>query len=92
MIQNRTNNFLLDWPIVLTYIVLVMFGYFNILSASSGVEFSSYFDISKPFGKQLVFIGNVGTDDISVIDAVNDKLISYTISFDYDFDKINNII
>ena len=57
MIQNRINNFLLDWPIVLTYLVLVMFGYFNILSASSGVEFSSYFDISKPFGKQLVFIG-----------------------------------
>jgi len=27
------------------------------LSASSGVEFSSYIDISKPFGKQLVFIG-----------------------------------
>ena len=57
MIQKRINNFLLDWPIVLTYLVLVMFGYFNILSASSGVEFSSYFDISKPFGKQLVFIG-----------------------------------
>ena len=57
MIQNRINNFLLDWPIVLTYLVLVIFGYFNILSASSGVEFSSYIDISKPFGKQLVFIG-----------------------------------
>ena len=57
MIQNRINNFLLDWPIALTYLVLVMFGYFNILSASSGVEFSSYIDISKPFGKQLVFIG-----------------------------------
>ena len=57
MIQNRINNFLLDWPIVLTYLVLVIFGYFNILSASSGVEFISYFDIAKPFGKQLVFIG-----------------------------------
>ena len=57
MIQNRINNFLLDWPIVLTYLVLVIFGYFNILSASSGVEFSSYIDISKPFGKQLIFIG-----------------------------------
>tara|TARA_B100000035_G_scaffold279454_1_gene259073 strand:- start:255 stop:1538 length:1284 start_codon:yes stop_codon:yes gene_type:complete len=57
VIQNRINNFLLDWPIVLTYLVLVIFGYFNILSASSGVEFSSYIDISKPFGKQLVFIG-----------------------------------
>jgi rod shape determining protein RodA len=57
VIQNRINNFLLDWPIALTYLVLVMFGYFNILSASSGVEFSSYIDISKPFGKQLVFIG-----------------------------------
>jgi len=57
VIQNRINNFLLDWPIVLTYLVLVIFGYFNILSASSGLEFSSYIDISKPFGKQLVFIG-----------------------------------
>lgn len=42
---------------MLTYLVLVIFGYFNILSASSGLEFSSYIDISKPFGKQLVFIG-----------------------------------
>ncbi|MEC8830578.1 MAG: rod shape-determining protein RodA [Bacteroidota bacterium] len=33
-----------------------MFGYFNIVSASTGAEFTSYWDLSKPYGKQLVFI------------------------------------
>ena len=53
---NRTNSFQLDWVAVLIFTVLVVFGYFNILSASAAGEFTSYFDISKPYGKQLIFI------------------------------------
>ena len=54
---NRANSFQLDWTAVLIYMALVLFGYFNIVSASTGLEFTSYWDLSKPYGKQLVFIG-----------------------------------
>ena len=54
---NRANSFQLDWTAVLIYMALVLFGYFNIVSASTGLEFTSYLDLSKPYGKQLVFIG-----------------------------------
>ncbi len=53
---NRTNSFQLDWMAVIIFTALVVFGYFNILSASSAGEFTSYFDIGKPYGKQLIFI------------------------------------
>jgi len=53
---NRANSFQLDWMAVIIFTALVVFGYFNILSASAAGEFTSYFDISKPYGKQLLFI------------------------------------
>ena len=53
---NRSNSFQLDWVAVIIFTALVVFGYFNILSASAAGEFTSYFDISKPYGKQLIFI------------------------------------
>ena len=53
---NRTNSFQLDWVAVIVFTALVVFGYFNILSASLAGEFTSYLDISKPYGKQLFFI------------------------------------
>ena len=53
---NRANSFQLDWMAVIIFTALVVFGYFNILSASAAGEFTSYFDISKPYGKQLIFI------------------------------------
>ena len=52
----RTNSFQLDWMAVIIFTALVVFGYFNILSASSVGEFTSYLDITKPYGKQLFFI------------------------------------
>lgn len=52
----RVNSFQLDWTAVIIFTALVIFGYFNILSASAAGEFTSYFDISKPYGKQLIFI------------------------------------
>ena len=54
---NRANSFQLDWLVVLIYLALVMFGYFNIVSAATDGAFSSYFDLSAPYGKQTVFIG-----------------------------------
>ena len=53
---NRANSFQLDWFAVIVFAALVVFGYFNILSASVAGEFTSYLDISKPYGKQLFFI------------------------------------
>jgi rod shape determining protein RodA len=47
----------LDWVVVMIYLALVLFGYFNILSASTDGAFNSYFDLSEPYGKQSVFIG-----------------------------------
>lgn len=57
---NRTTSFQLDWFAVIVFIALVVFGYFNILSASVVGEFTSYLDISKPYGKQLFFILSSG--------------------------------
>ena len=54
---NRAQSFQLDWMIVLIYLALVFFGYFNILSASADGVFTSYFDLSEPYGKQTLFIG-----------------------------------
>ena len=69
---NRANSFQLDWPTVLIYMALVLFGYFNIVSASTGAEFTSYWDLSKPYGKQLVFIG-IALVSIVFILAVDTK-------------------
>lgn len=52
----RSTSFQLDWISVTIFIALVVFGYFNILSASNTGEFTSYFDITKPYGKQLIFL------------------------------------
>ncbi|MGB0769564.1 MAG: rod shape-determining protein RodA [Flavobacteriaceae bacterium] len=54
---NRAHSFKLDWVVVMIYLALVLFGYFNILSASTDGAFNSYFDLSEPYGKQSVFIG-----------------------------------
>ncbi len=53
---SRSTSFQLDWIAVIIFTGLVIFGYFNILSASNTGEFTSYFDITKPYGKQLIFI------------------------------------
>ncbi len=56
MIPNRNRNLKLDWISILLFVLLVGFGYINILSASASGEITSYFDMSQPYGKQLVFI------------------------------------
>ena len=56
MHQNRNRNFKLDWITIILFLLLIGFGWLNILSASSSGEITSYFDMSQPYGKQLVFI------------------------------------
>ena len=69
---NRANSFQLDWTTVLIYVALVLFGYFNIVSASTSAEFTSYWDLSKPYGKQIVFI-SIALVSIVFILAVDTK-------------------
>jgi rod shape determining protein RodA len=49
-----TNTF--DWPIILIYLVMVLFGWFNIYSASWNESTGSIFDLNKNYGKQFLFI------------------------------------
>ena len=56
MNSGRSRSFKLDIVSVVIYFLLVGFGYLNILSASSSGEITSYFDLTQPYGKQLVFI------------------------------------
>ncbi len=56
MSPGRSKSMRLDWISILLFSLLVGFGYLNILSASSSGEITSYFDFTKPYGKQLIFI------------------------------------
>ncbi len=56
MSQDRNRNYNFDWISILIYLLLIGFGWINILSASHLGEINSYFDISQPYGKQAIFI------------------------------------
>ncbi len=45
-----------DWIIITLFLLLVGFGWINILSASHTGEITSYLDMNNLYGKQLVFI------------------------------------
>ncbi|MEH6537879.1 MAG: rod shape-determining protein RodA [Psychroserpens sp.] len=46
-----------DWIIIVLFLILVGFGWLNIMSASHVGEIESYFDMSQLYGKHLVFLG-----------------------------------
>jgi len=46
-----------DWITIVLFLLLVGFGWLNIMSASHVGEIESYFDMSQLYGKQLVFLG-----------------------------------
>ena len=50
------RGFKFDWLTILLFLLLVFFGWVNILSASHEGDITSYFDMSQPYGKQSVFI------------------------------------
>ena len=47
----------IDWVMVSIYLLLVFFGWINIYAAVYNPEFSSIFDMSQRYGKQLIWIG-----------------------------------
>ncbi len=54
--QREQRGLRLDWITIILFMLLVLFGYLNILSASHQGEVTNYFDTDQPFGKQAVFI------------------------------------
>lgn len=46
----------IDWPVVLVYLVLVVFGWINIYAAVYNEEHRSILDFSQRYGKQLLWI------------------------------------
>ncbi len=56
MLRENNRHFKFDWITIILFLLIVAFGYLNILSASHSSEIINYFDISEPYGKQLVFI------------------------------------
>jgi len=57
MQRENQRRFKFDWVTIILFLLLVGFGWVNILSASHSGEIASYFDMSQPYGKQLIFIG-----------------------------------
>jgi len=56
MLRETHKHFKFDWTTIIIFLLLVGFGWLNILSASHVGETVDYFNFSQPYGKQLVFI------------------------------------
>ncbi len=56
MFRESRRALKLDWITILLFLILVGFGWVNIMSASHVGENFSYFDLEQPYGKQLMFI------------------------------------
>lgn len=54
--QRDNRSFRFDWITIILFLILVGFGWLNILSASASGEVISYFDMGERYGKQSVFI------------------------------------
>jgi rod shape determining protein RodA len=57
MLRENQRRFKFDWITIILFLLLVSFGYLNILSASHVGEITSYFDTSQLYGKHLIFLG-----------------------------------
>ena len=56
MLRETHKHFKFDWITIIIFLMLVGFGWLNILSASHTGDTIDYFNFSQPYGKQLVFI------------------------------------
>tara|TARA_R110002012_G_scaffold321809_1_gene551533 strand:+ start:34449 stop:35726 length:1278 start_codon:yes stop_codon:yes gene_type:complete len=56
MTRETNRYFKFDWITIVLFMMLVGFGWMNILSASHIGESIDYFDFTQPYGKQLIFI------------------------------------
>lgn len=54
--RQTDRYFKFDWITIVLFLLLVGFGWMNILSASHIGENIDYFNFSQPYGKQLIFI------------------------------------
>ncbi|GAB1857722.1 rod shape-determining protein RodA [Flavobacteriaceae bacterium MHTCC 0001] len=56
MARETNRHFKFDWTTIILFLMLAAFGWVNILSASHSGPEMDYFNFSKPYGKQLIFI------------------------------------
>jgi rod shape determining protein RodA len=56
MIRTTDRHFKFDWISIILFIALMLFGLFNIASASQGGEVLDWTNLDKPYTKQLLFI------------------------------------
>ncbi|NCQ13485.1 MAG: rod shape-determining protein RodA [Flavobacteriales bacterium] len=56
MHRETHRYFKFDWITIIIFLLLVVFGWLNILSASHTGETIDYFNAAEPYGKQLIFI------------------------------------
>jgi len=56
MLRETHKHFKFDWVTIILFLMLVGFGWLNILSASHTGDTIEFFNFSQPYGKQLVFI------------------------------------
>jgi len=56
MVRTTHRYFKFDWITIILFLILVGFGWLNILSASHTGETLDYLDFTEPYGKQLMFI------------------------------------
>ncbi|WP_299553279.1 rod shape-determining protein RodA [Seonamhaeicola sp.] len=56
MVRETNRYFKFDWITIILFLLLVGFGWLNIVSASHTGETMNYFDFSQSYGKQLIFI------------------------------------
>jgi len=47
----------IDWVTILVYLILVFLGWINIFASEYDEEYKSIFDISRRYGKQIIWIG-----------------------------------
>ncbi|MBU2927460.1 rod shape-determining protein RodA [Winogradskyella psychrotolerans] len=57
MLRENQRHFKFDWITIILFLLLLAFGYLNIMSASHVGEITSYFDTDQLYGKHLIFIG-----------------------------------
>ena len=57
MQRENQRRFRFDWITIILFLILVGFGYVNIISASHVGEITDYFDTTQLYGKHIVFMG-----------------------------------
>ncbi len=70
-----------DWLLLVLYLVLVLYGWLSIYSATASTEHARIFDISQRYGKQLLWIGLAVVLGFSIllIDAKFFSALAYVI-------------